>query len=93
MAKKLLNEATIRRFQSLANISPINEMSYKEDKEEEKMEEGMYEAEEDGKEKMEETYTEQDADQADAEAPADMPDMDDMGEEMDIDLTEEEAQF
>ena len=26
MAKKLLNEAVVRRFQSLANISPINEM-------------------------------------------------------------------
>ena len=95
MAKKLLKEATIRRFQSLANISPINEMSYKEEKEEEKMEEAAYqEAEEDGKDKMEETNAmEQDDDPADAEAPAaDMPDMDDMGEEMDIDLTEEEAQ-
>ena len=40
MAKKLLNEATVRRFQSLANIRPINEMSsYKRDDEEEKMEE------------------------------------------------------
>jgi len=27
MAKKLLNEAVVRRFQSLANISPINEMA------------------------------------------------------------------
>ena len=26
MAKKILNEATIRRFQKLANMSPINEM-------------------------------------------------------------------
>ena len=53
MAKKLLNEATVRRFQSLANLKPINEMasSYKRDDEEEKMEEGVYEAEEDDKEK------------------------------------------
>jgi hypothetical protein len=36
MAKKLLNEATVRRFQSLANLKPINEMSYKEEKEEER---------------------------------------------------------
>ena len=104
MAKKLLNEATIRRFQSLANISPINEMSYKEEKEE-KMEEGVYEAEDDDKKKMEEvehgdkdkekmeetveeTYAmEQDDDPADDEG-----DMGDMGEEMDVDLTEEEAQ-
>lgn len=33
MAKKLLNEATVRRFQSLANLKPINEMSYKRDDE------------------------------------------------------------
>ena len=38
MAKKLLNEVVVRRFQSLANISPINEMYNKRD-EEEKMEE------------------------------------------------------
>ena len=45
MAKKLLNEAVVRRFQSLANIRPINEMSYKRDeKEEEKMEEALEEA-------------------------------------------------
>jgi hypothetical protein len=58
MAKKLLNEATVRRFQSLANLKPINEMAgmpKRDDEEkEEKMEEGVYEAEEDGKEKMEE---------------------------------------
>ena len=99
MAKKLLNEATIRRFQSLANISPVNEMkSYSEEKheDEKKMEEAAYqEADEDGKEKMEETieemYKEQDPDPADAEGAPEMDDME-MGEEMDIDLTEEEAQ-
>mgnify|MGYP001309104439 CR=1 FL=1 len=39
MAKKLLNERTVRRFQTLANLSPINEMYHKRDEE---MEEGMY---------------------------------------------------
>lgn len=87
MAKKLLNEATIRRFQSLANISPINEMSYKEEKEE-KMEEAVDTVEE----TIEEMYKEEDEDPADAEAPADMPGMDDMDAGMDVDLTDEEAQ-
>ena len=39
MAKKLLNERTVRRFQRLANVSPINEMYSKRDDD---MEEGMY---------------------------------------------------
>ena len=64
MAKKLLNEAVVRRFQSLANISPINEMYHKRDEEEkmeevkhddeDKMEEAVEEAMHDDKEKMEE---------------------------------------
>ena len=103
MAKKLLNEATIRRFQSLANISPVNEMkSYMRDddkkkeemeevkhgdEEKEKMEEAVYEAEEDEKKMEEGAYMEKDEDPADAE----MGDMD-MGEGMDVDLTDEEAQ-
>lgn len=136
MAKKLLNEATVRRFQSLANISPINEMSYKEEKED-KMEEGLEEAEmtpEQAKQKysekmgeyenlrrardiqdpndpdlmaiekemkalkalfkestLEETYLEADEEPGDA---PEMPEMEDeMGESMDVDLTEEEAQM
>ena len=97
MAKKLLNEATIRRFQSLANISPVNEMkSYMRD-DEEKMEEvekdegkeKMEEAEkgDEDKEKMEESYMEADEDPADDEGMADMGGM----EGMDVDLTDEEA--
>ena len=39
MAKKLLNERTVRRFQRLANLSPINEMYHKRDEE---MEEAMH---------------------------------------------------
>ena len=31
MAKKTLNEATIRRFQKLANVAPLNEMYHKRD--------------------------------------------------------------
>jgi len=34
MAKKLLKESTIRRFQRLANVAPINEMYHKRDEEE-----------------------------------------------------------
>ena len=39
MAKKLLNERTVRRFQKLAMVSPINEMYHKRDEE---MEEAMH---------------------------------------------------
>ena len=48
MAKKLLNEAAVRRFQSLANIKPINEMrsSIEEEQVEETIEENVYEADE-----------------------------------------------
>ena len=94
MAKKLLNEATVRRFQSLANLKPINEMSYKEEKEEEKMEEGMYEAE---KENLEETYMEADEE---PEAAPEMPDAEEMdaeedamGDMNDVELTDEEARM
>jgi|TARA_B100000035_G_scaffold195078_1_gene166545 hypothetical protein len=84
MAKKLLNEAAVRRFQSLANISPINEMKY----EEEKMEEGNYSMEED---EMKEYMTEQEDDMPADDMEAGMDDMDaDMGEGMQ--LTEEEAE-
>jgi hypothetical protein len=86
MAKKLLNEAVVRRFQSLANISPLNEM-YKEEKDEEKMEEGMYEAEED---KMEEgSYMEAEEDmKEEMDMDAEAPEMDMDG---DLELTDDEA--
>ena len=90
MAKKLLKEAVVRRFQSLANISPINEMyntSYQEDKEE--MKEEMEEKEEE--EEVADAPMEMDAG-ADEEA----EEMD-MGAEAplamdDVELTDEEAQ-
>ena len=91
MAKKLLNEAVVRRFQSLANISPLNEM-YKEEKKEE--EEKMEEVKHDEEGKMEESMYEA---EEEMDAPAEM-EMD-AGEEMgmdadmdgDLELTDEEA--
>jgi len=98
MAKKLLNEATVRRFQSLANLKPINETykSYEEDmkeKEEEKMEEGVYE------EKADEVMKEEE--EMEAEMGAEAPEMemeagaeeDAMGDMNDVELTDEEAQM
>ena len=93
MAKKLLNEAVVRRFQSLANISPINEMSYKRDEEEK--EEKMEEAIEEGEETLEETYMEADEE---PEAAPEMPELDDAPEMEagadldDVELTDEEAE-
>ena len=56
MAKKnLLSETQIRRFQSLANISSLNEMgSYNKKDDEEEMEEGMYGKPKKDEEEMEE---------------------------------------
>ena len=102
MAKKTLNEATIRRFQKLANVAPIHEMNYKRD---EDMEEGMYNKRDDEMEegmynKNEEYMTEQeeDADLADdpkgeMDAMDDMP-ADDEGamDDSDLELTDEEAE-
>ena len=106
MAKKLLNEATVRRFQSLANLKPLNEMSYKRDEEEkeEKMEEGVYEAEEEkeemkeaymeaeDEEKMEEAYMEADEEPGDAPEAPEMPEMDGGADLDDVELTDEEAE-
>jgi hypothetical protein len=82
MSKKLLSEAQVRRFATLANLSPINEMYNKRDEEEEKMEEGM--------------YAEEEADMADAEEPpAEMPEEEpemEMDAEEEMELTDEEAQ-
>ena len=87
MAKKLLNEATIRRFQTLAKVAPINEMYHKRDEEEkmeevkhddDKMEEGMYEAEE-------EVMKEEEDMDMDAEAP-------EMEMDGDLELTDDEAE-
>ena len=87
MAKKTLNEAVVRRFQRLANLSPINEMYHKRDEE---MEEGMYKRDDEEVMKEEEEM-EMDADMDAEEAPeAEMEMEADM--DGDLELTDEEAQ-
>jgi hypothetical protein len=83
MAKKLLNEATVRRFQSLANLKPINEMrtNIEEEQVEETIEENVYEADE-APELM-----------GDEEVPPEAPEEEMMTSGMDVELTEEEAQM
>ena len=85
MAKKLLKEATVRRFQRLANVAPINEMYHKRD-EEEKMEEAYMEGEDEEVMKEEEEEA--------PEAPEAEMDMGGEEEAMDgdLELTDEEAQ-
>jgi len=86
MAKKTLNEATIRRFQKLAMVAPINETYNMRDDQTE----GLYEAEEDDMEGGEEML---DAGEPEGEELGDEAPMDDMGAGgMDMELTEEEAQ-
>jgi hypothetical protein len=88
MAKKTLNEAVVRRFQRLANLTPINEMYHKRDEE---MEEGMYGKRDDEEVMKEEEEMEMDADLGAEEAPeADMEMETDM--DGDLELTDEEAQ-
>ena len=88
MAKKTLNEAVVRRFQRLANLTPINEMYHKRDEE---MEEGMYGKRDDEEVMKEEEEMEMDADMGAEEAPEAEMEMD---AEMDgdLELTDEEAQ-
>tara|TARA_R100000030_G_scaffold87391_2_gene71082 strand:- start:1174 stop:1743 length:570 start_codon:yes stop_codon:yes gene_type:complete len=85
MSKKLLSEAQVRRFQSLASIKPLNEMYT----EEEKPVEGMYKEEEE--QPMEAMYEEEAPEPADepADEPVEMDDVD--GDEVDMtsdDLTD-----
>ena len=83
MSKKLLSEAQVRRFQSLASIKPHQEMgSYamKRDEEEkmeeviheEEVEEGMYKRDEEPQEGMykEEEYMEEKMEDDDGDVPA-----------------------
>ena len=80
MAKKTLNEATIRRFQKLAKVAPLTE-TY----------EGMHAKDEDmHKEEMhEEMHEEEEV----AAAADDMDDMDDADAGQDVELTDEEARL
>ena len=103
MAKKTLNEATIRRFQKLANVAPIHEMNYKRDddmeegmynKRDDEMEEGMYNKNEEYMTEQEEEGTElADDPKGGMDAMDDMP-ADDEGamDDGDLELTDEEAQ-
>lgn len=87
MSKKLLSEAQIKRFQSLANLPVVTEMYAKN---EEEMEEGMHGEEK--KEAMhEEEEMEMDAEMDDMDMPEEEPEMDEMGSE--LDLSEEEARL
>ena len=102
MAKKTLNEAVVRRFQKLANLSPINEMYNKRDEE---MEEGMY-GKRDDEEMKEGSYMKRDDEdvmkeeeemEMDAEMDASAPEAEmemEAETEMDgdLELTDEEAQ-
>jgi len=87
MAKKLLNERTVRRFQKLAMVSPINEMYHKRDEE---MEEGMY-GKRDDEEVMKEEEMEMGGEEKAPEMDMDM-DAEEGGMDGDLELTDEEAQ-
>ncbi|MGI9358826.1 MAG: hypothetical protein ACR2ON_05440 [Paracoccaceae bacterium] len=86
MAKKTLNEAVVRRFQRLANLSPINEMYNKRDEEE--VEEGMSYKRDD-----EDVMKEEEEMEMEMGGEDEAPEME-MDAEMDgdLELTDEEAQ-
>ena len=81
MAKKTLNEAVVRRFQRLANLSPINEMYHNRDEDEVMKEE---EEEMDMEADAEMDMGAEEAPEMDAEEPAEM--------DGDLELTDDEAQ-
>jgi len=81
MAKKLLNEAAVRRFQTLANMKPINEMYHKRD-------EDMMEADE--PEMDMDAEAEDMGEKEPMDMDAEMPE--EGGMEGDLELTDEEAQ-
>jgi len=81
MAKKTLNEAVVRRFQRLANLTPINEMYHNRDEDEVMKEE---EEEMDMEADAEMDMGAEEAPEMDAEEPAEM--------DGDLELTDDEAQ-
>ena len=87
MRKKLLSEAQVRRFQSLASIKPLNEMGDKAYKKDEPMEEMAYKKEDD---KMEALYEEEDDAPPAIEMDDEGDEMDDEGDEMDADVSIDE---
>ncbi len=84
MAKKTLNEATIRRFQKLAKVAPINEMYHKRDEMEEEYMNEEEEAEEGGEDLAPAADADAGMDDMDMEADAEM--------DGDLELTDEEAE-
>jgi hypothetical protein len=93
MAKKLLNEAVVRRFQSLANIKPINEMQSIEEEKVEETVEAVEETIEEGEENLEEGVYEADEEpEVDAEAPEMEMDAEEPAALEDVELTDEEAE-
>ena len=82
MAKKTLNEAVVRRFQRLANLSPINEMYHNRDEDEVMKEEEEEEMDMEADAEMD--MGAEEAPEMDAEEPAEM--------DGDLELTDDEAQ-
>lgn len=92
MAKKLLNEAVVRRFQKLANVAPINETYYNEEQE---MKEGEHEDKDKEVVKEEEDAlgAAADAPMGDADAPMELGPEDEAPEGDDtLEITDETAQ-
>jgi hypothetical protein len=85
MRKKLLSEAQVRRFQSLASIKPLNEMGDKAYKKDE-MDEAYHSRDD---KKMEALYEEEEDDAPPAIEMDDEGD-DEMGDEMDADVSIDE---
>ena len=85
MSKKLLSEAQVRRFQSLASIKPLVEMdsSYKMHDDEDKMEEMAYK-----KDDHNESLYEEEEQEEEMDMDADAGDDDDMGD-ADVEIDEE----
>ena len=82
MAKKTLNEAVVRRFQRLANLTPINEMYHNRDEDEVMKEEEEEEMDMEADAEMD--MGAEEAPEMDAEEPAEM--------DGDLELTDDEAQ-
>ena len=96
MAKKLLNERTVRRFQKLAMVSPINEMYNKRDEEEmtelasHGVDSGVYNKRDD-EEVMKEEEDEMEMGGEEKAPEMDMGDEEGMDMDGDLELTDEEA--
>ena len=84
MRKKLLSEAQVRRFQSLASIKPLNEMDHSYARDDEDMNEGDLMEEED----MDEALYEEEDEEMDMDVDEDEDEGEDMGD-ADVEMDEE----